>query len=272
MTVAHVRHVKRPKVVYVDMATMIPDGMRGVEEGYHNDGWRAGRPTIVEAEYATMIPDGMHAAPAVDNSQALSSTVRKLIASGVSEEKARILVHRAHRRHLGKHRRRAGMGDATATDNAAAVLASITADAKTVQDAHKRMIDTMAGWEERNPGWVNTDDDLRRTFQDQLTALKNAFVQRALPLLGVEFPYQIDRTDPAGAIVLAVRDDIAQTADLLDQRKVQQLLQRNIAELQKIPLPSAPPSITLNVPEIPWYVWAGGAGVGLLALHQMLKK
>ena len=133
------------------------------------------------------------------------------------------------------------------------------------------MVANMASWEEREPGWMDSDDNLRLTFQDQLTGLSNNFVTNALPVLGVQFPYQIDRTDPAGAIVLAVRDDIQATIDLLDARKSQQLLAKQIADVTSVPLPSGGPGFSLNLPSIPWYVWGAGIGVGALALKQMLK-
>lgn len=306
MSLKHVsrsRVVRQAPILYVNEATMIPDGMHG----YHDEGWRT----------ATMIPDGMHAysvhdddsfatepvvaklvvngMPAeqartlvygvarriqsgdsglgiqqiIDKPDILDGVFQGLVARGVNPDRARILVHRAAARHQGL----SGLGDDASDAASAAVdrLATISASAKTTQATHQSMITSMADWETREPGWVTTDDQLRLTFQNQLTALENQFVTQALPVLGVEFPYQIDRTDPAGAIVLAVRDDIQNTIDLLDARKSQQVLQKNISDLSKVPLPSAGPSFKLNLPDVPWYVWAGGAGVGLLALKQMLK-
>jgi hypothetical protein len=281
---------------------MIPDGMHG----YHDEGWRSAT-LIPDGMHAHMVADdtafatepviaklvvngmsheearsvvwdaaervrsgatsGLGIAIMVDKRAALDAVFQDLLARGISPDRARILVHRAAMRRAGL----AGLGDDAADAAAAARLAAISAAAKAAQNSHQSMIASMASWEEREPGWVTTDDNLRLNFQDQLTALENNFVANALPTLGVEFPYQIDRTDPAGAIVLAVRDDIQNTIDLLDARKSQQVLQKTISDLSKVPLPSAPPSFSLNLPDVPWYVWAGGAGVGLLALKQMLK-
>ncbi len=245
-------------IAYVNTATLIPTGMHTAEDTYRNEGWRT----------ADLIPTGMHGLPGrgVDVVRSVQdSVVRSLVAKGIRPDRARALVHRAHRR-LVKHGRRGGLGD----DNSDA-LAAISADAKSVQASHQNMINNMASWEEKTPGWVTSDDDLRRTFIDQLNGLKSQFVDRSLPILGVQFPYQIDRTNPAGAIVLAVRDDIQATIDLLDARKSQQLLARQISDLSKGPLSSGIPSFNFPKLDIPWYVWGAGIGVGALALKQMLK-
>lgn len=251
---AQVRHVRGPEFLRVQTAVMIPDGMHG----YHDEGFRAGRGLgDVEHDYV------------------LKSVVARLVDSGIPEGKARAMVARAHGRH---HRRRAlghnGLGDdetVVAAPDRSVALAKISADAQSVENSHRNMIANMASWEERKPGWVTSDDDLRRTFQDQLTGLKDQFVQRSLPLLGVTFPYEIDRTDPAGAIVLAVRDDIQNTIDLLDARKAQQVLQKTISDLSKIPLPSAPPSINFSS-DTPWWVWLGGAAVGAGMVYKTFIK
>lgn len=258
----HVIHVKRANWIPAGMngiqpqvyttATMIPDGMHGIEDDYHKSGWRDG---------------GVGVALMMDRAAILDEVFRGMLARGVPEGQARILVQRAAARHAGL----AGMGDIDA-DASAARLSKISAAAKSAQASHQAMIASMAGWEDREPGWVTTDDNLRLTFQDQLTGLQTQFVANALPVLGVEFPYQIDRTDSAGAIVLAVRDDIQNTIDLLDARKSSAVLQKTISDLSKIPLPSAGPSINFpGLPNIPWYVWGAGIGVGALALKQMLK-
>jgi hypothetical protein len=245
-----------------DHATFIPSGMHQ----FHNRaaGYMQVRPAYERPVY------GLGAAT---RAVVTEEIVDGLVAKGVHPAQARQLVQRAVSHHARLERasfaglvRPAGIGDADPN-----VLAKIGADAKSVQASHQRLIDSMASWEERNPGWVTNDDDLRLNFQDQLTALKDQFVDRSLPLLGVQFPYQIDRSDPAGAIVLAIRDDIQNTIDLLDARKSQQVLQKVISDLSKVPLPNSAPNIKINIPDVPWYVWAGGAGVGLLALKQMLK-
>lgn len=318
---ARVRVIQDP-IRYVNVATLIPDGMHGIEDGYHHEGWRT----------ATLIPDGMHAHPVVgrtsfatepviaklivngmdagqaramvhaaaarvrsgsglsaaqmvDKTDAMDSVFQGLIARGVPSEQARILVRRASARYHGQ----SGLGDdpsgtdptaATATDPSApvvpdptATLATVTAAANSVEATHQSMIASMADWDTKEPGWITTDDDLRLTFQDQLTALMNQFITQMLPVLGVQFPYQISRTDPAGAVVLSVQADIENTIDLLDARKSQQVLQKQIASLNAIPIPSALPSLPpIVLPDIPWYVWAGGAVVGVGMFHKMFGK
>jgi hypothetical protein len=316
---ARVRFIQDP-IRYVNVATLIPDGMHGIEPGYHREGWRS----------ATLIPDGMHAHPVVDRTSfatepvianlivngmdetsarslvhgaaarvrsgsglsatqmvdktgAMDSVFQDLLARGIPDDRARILVRRASARYHSP----GGLGqDATdpsapapvpdpstvpAAPDPAVTLATVQAAAKSTEATHQSMIANMAAWDTREPGWITTDDNLRLTFQDQLTALMNQFVTQMLPVLGVQFPYQIDRTDPAGAVVLAVRDDIQNTIDLLDARKEQQVLQKQIADLTAIPIPSAPPTIVLPG-NVPWYVWAGGALVGAGMVYKTFIK
>lgn len=323
---ARVRFIQDP-IRYVNVATLIPDGMHGIEPGYHNEGWRT----------ATLIPDGMHAHPVVDHTAfstepvianlivngmdeqsarsivhgaaarvrsgsrsglsatqmvdktgAMDSVFQDLLARGVPADRARILVRRASARYHNM----SGLGDDTIDPSApastdptvapvdpsavapdpAATLATVQAAAKSAEATHQSMIANMADWETREPGWVTTDDNLRLTFQDQLTNLMNQFVTQMLPVLGVQFPYQIDPTDPAGAVVLSVRNDIQNTIDLLDARKEQQVLQKQIAALNAIPIPSALPTVVLPTIDVPWYVWAGGGVAGLLALNKVFGK
>lgn len=270
------RVIKQLPILYVNEATMIPDGMHAfvvtddtsfatepVVQKLVVNGMPSAQARSLVYRTARKIQDGgMGIALMVDKPYILDDVFRGLLARGVEADRARVIVTRAASR-------AAGLGDA-ASDAAAARLAQISDLAKRFQASHQAMIASMASWEEREPGWMDSDDNLRLTFQDQLTGMQTDFVNQALPILGVQFPYQIDRTDPAGAIVLAVRDDIQNTADLLDQRKSQQLLGKQIADLSSNMLPSSLPSFP-GLPNVPWYVWAGGAGVGLLALKEMLK-
>lgn len=176
-------------------------------------------------------------------------------------------------------RRMGDMGD-DATDNAQRLLDTIVSDAKNVQGKHQQLINNMANWEQRDPGRLDTDDDLRNAFDDSLTTIRDEFVTRSLPLLGVTYPYQISTTDPAGAIVLAVRDDISNTIALLESKQSQaaanKAAQEVLATQRAIPLiGSGKPSLpTVVIPkiDIPWYVWAGGGLVALLALNSMFGK
>src|SRR5690349_24708531 len=86
-----IRTIREPKIIRVQMATMIPDGMHGYDGTYLTSGWRDGAAT------------GMNAAPPTDNSLTLDSTVKKLIASGMHPERARALVGRAAHRVHAKH-------------------------------------------------------------------------------------------------------------------------------------------------------------------------
>lgn len=116
------------------------------------------------------------------------------------------------------------------------ILAAVQNDASDTQEKHKQFLATMQGWEERAPGKLTTDNDLRRTFTDSLSQLEQDFVHRNLKTVGIEFPYQLDRTNPAHAIILAVRDDIKDTVRLLESKQAQYALAKEIREVQRSPL------------------------------------
>ena len=114
----------------------------------------------------------------------------------------------------------------------AATLSAVVADAQATQSIHRDMIARMADWEARSPGILNSDDDLRNAFVANLEGLRSAFTDRALGMVGVSFPMMLDRTDPAQAVVIAVRDDIADTRDRLQAKQAQVALAKQIAEVR----------------------------------------
>jgi hypothetical protein len=118
----------------------------------------------------------------------------------------------------------------------AAVLASVVADAQATQSLHRDMIAHMADWEARSPGILATDDDLRNAFIANLEGLLSAYTDRALGMVGVSFPMLLDRTNPAQAIIIAVRGDIADTRDRVQAKQTQLALTKQIAAV-KISLP-----------------------------------
>jgi hypothetical protein len=111
----------------------------------------------------------------------------------------------------------------------AAVLASVVADAQATQSLHRDMIAHMADWEARSPGILATDDDLRNAFIANLEGLLSAYTDRALGMVGVSFPMLLDRTNPAQAIIIAVRGDIADTRDRVQAKQTQLALTKQIA-------------------------------------------
>lgn len=118
----------------------------------------------------------------------------------------------------------------------AATLAAVVADAKATQSIHRDMIQRVVDWETREPGRLSTDDDLRNAFVQNFEGLRSAFTDRTLGIVGVPFPMLLDRANPAHAVIIAVRDDLADTRDRLQNRQAQYLLGKQIQDV-KITLP-----------------------------------
>ncbi len=117
-----------------------------------------------------------------------------------------------------------------------AALQRVVADAQATQSIHRELIQHMTDWEMREPGRLNSDDDLRNAFIANLEGLRGAFTDRTLQMVGVTFPMMLDRANPAHAVIVAVRDDIADTSARLQARKAQELVGKQVAEA-KIGLP-----------------------------------
>jgi hypothetical protein len=213
-------------------------------------------------ERATMIPDGMHGTPATDNSIAIESTMKKLIAGGIHPERARRLVKNAsfrvgHRPHtnFGLHRgwmkrpvvrsyRRAGLGDA---EEDAALLSSVQAHGADVQSQHAALIAKI-------PSGEASGDKLK--IRNQIDQLYSDWTAYAVGVKNGVPPFEWNRTDPVDAILIAIRDDLRNTVDLLDANKAQQVLAKQISALPKLGTGKSGPLFGVDVP---WYVWAGGA-------------
>lgn len=114
----------------------------------------------------------------------------------------------------------------------AAMLAAVVADAQATQSMHREMIQHMADWEARQPGVLSSDDDLRNQFIANFDGLRSAFTDRGLQTVGVAFPMLLDRTNPAHAVILAVRDDIADTRDRLQANQAQYVLGKQIQDVR----------------------------------------
>lgn len=130
------------------------------------------------------------------------------------------------------------MGRLSGAEEDAAILAAVVADAQATQSIHKEMIQRMAEWEAREPGRLATDDDLRNAFVANFEGLRTAFTDRNLGTVGVAAPLQLDRANPAHAVIIAVRDDIADTRDRVQANQAQYALSKQIAEI-KMGLPEA---------------------------------
>lgn len=224
-------------------------------------------PTLY-VQQATVIPDGMHGhtspGKAIPN-----EVVRALIARGVRPERAQALVLNAmrrvgHRRHpnRGLHRgwtqaRRHGMGDGEEVDPA--LLASVQARGADVQRQHADLISKI-------PSGEASGDKLRiRNLIDQLYSDWTAY---AVGVKDGAAPYQWNRTDPVDAILIAIRDDLRNTVELLDANKAQQVLAKQIAELPRLGMPGR--GGPLFGVDVPWYVWAGAAAAGAAVVGKTL--
>lgn len=215
-------------------------------------------PTVY-VHQAMVIPDGMHGAPKADDSLMVSSTMKKLIAGGVHPERARFLVHRAlgrvWSRGLGRrlHRpgtRRVGLGDDDVVgpplpeEN---LLQEIRSRASDVQQRHAELISKI-------PAGKASGDLLR--IRNLIDALYSEWTDYAVGVKGGVPPYQWDRTNPVDAVLIAVRDDLRDTVNAIDQNKAQEVLTKQV--LAVTPKPGFP-KIGIDVP---WYVWAGAAAAG----------
>lgn len=87
--------------------------------------------------------------------------------------------------------------------------------AQQVEARHQQILDA----------WATAQSVERiRELESQVIVLRREYVTAELALLGVQFPAQLSPTNPEHAIVLAVRDDLADTERRIDQAIAQQKL------------------------------------------------
>jgi len=115
----------------------------------------------------------------------------------------------------------AGLGDDQS------ILDAIVADAQATQATHRLLIDNLATWPDQP-----VDAATRSVFSNELSQLEQDFTSRGLQTVGVQFPYQLDRTNPAHAILLAVRDDIKNTVALVDSNQIQAAIAKEVKAVQ----------------------------------------
>lgn len=108
-----------------------------------------------------------------------------------------------------------------------AILDAVVNDARATQATHKLLIDNLAAWPDQP-----VDDATRRMFSNDLSQLEQDFTNRGLQTVGIQFPYQLDRVNPAHAIILAVRDDIKNTVGLIDSRQMQIAIAKEVRAVQ----------------------------------------
>jgi len=232
--------LKRP-VTYVTTATLIPDGMNQ----FHN---RA-------AGYMQVAP--AYERPVSGLGDPSADLVKSMVRRGVHPERARVLVARAkHRivkhgvvsRHsvaASKHGvgtgYRSGLGDDA---TAGPTLADVQSKGNDFQNAHRTLISQLAATE---------DDAGRMSIRNAVEGLYNDWTDWAVSVRGGVPPYQWNRTDPIDAILIAVRDDLKNTTDLLAANAYQKVLGKQISDMGR---PGGLPKLSLD---LPWYVWLGVA-------------
>lgn len=227
-------------------------------------------------QQATMIPDGMHGVQPTNNNLAIESTMKKLIAGGVHPERAQQLVKNAYVRvnvwpntnrglHLGlakrlgaRPHRRAGLGDDELVGPSLpedALLNEVRSKAADIQRQHADLIAKI-------PAGKASGDLLR--IRNLIDALYVEWTDYAVGVKNGVPPYQWDRTNPIDAIMIAVRDDLRDTVNAIDANKAQEVLTKQVLAVTP---KTGFPSFGINVP---WYVWAGGAAAGAAVLGKTL--
>lgn len=256
----------------VRSALMIPSGMTGVGQFR---GRAAGYMQVEPAYERPVVGLGDDPSKLTDSELAtIRSVVGKLVAAGMPESEARsravqifVRVRRQHPPRKAQHHDRGlhrgwtqgrhrgwttgatrGLGDENETGSDE-ILAKIIADAQEVEAKHKKEIDLMGEYVADPSSPWHTDSFFRAGTTNRLAALRDEFVRRSLPTLGVQFPYQLNRTDPAAAVVLAVRDDISETISLIDQMKWQQVIAKEVREIRAGQLRIEVPKVT--IPKVP---------------------
>lgn len=140
----------------------------------------------------------------------------------------------------------AGMGDAT--------LDEVTSKAQEIQARHQALINRLS------PG--QTAQELQ-PIKNDLEGLRSEWTDWGLSMVGVQFPYELDKTNPAHAVVAAVRDDIAHTVSLIDSNRAAEAMARTLQRVKSL-------SYGPQLPEIPptdwWKILAVPLGIGAAGL------
>lgn len=177
-------------------------------------------------------------------------------------------VHRAQRRGWGPQfvgrriagqtiRQTGGMGDAT--------LDEITSKGQEIQNRHQAILNKLA------PGQTALE---LQPIKNDLEGLRTEWTDWGLTIVGVQYPYELNKTNPAHAVVAAVRDDIGQTINLIDLNRSAEAMARQV---QRVKALSYGP-ILPNLPDIPradwWKILAVPLGVlaGGFVIFQFFKK
>lgn len=229
--VAPKRRVREHTIVRgVREAVLIPVGMRGVGQFRER-----------AAGYMQALSPG---------ERSVAGRVQEvLIQRGVGPESARAMVERAVARKISRAlvipvRRSVGLGQGEDE-----MLSEVIARARETQAKHKALIEKLASvkvWEEQ------------RSIADDLNRLQSEFIQWGLGKVGVSAPYLLDQTNPLHAILVAVRTDIRNTIDLIEAKRVQAALAKDVKEIRESAVHKIAQTIPKELPKI-------GLSLGLVA-------
>ncbi|MGI0150060.1 MAG: hypothetical protein ACREDF_11095 [Thermoplasmata archaeon] len=243
----------------VKEALYIPSGMQGQGGAYNRAELgqfynRAAGYLQVEPAYERPVY-GLGAMS--DNEKAATDALlKRLIRKGMSNERARAMIARAvarknardiivspRRLHPGRGhayglRRRVGLGEGDDE-----LLREIISYSQDTQARHKVLIEKLSGaktWEEQ------------RAIADDLNGLQSEYIWWGLKKVGVSAPAYLDRTNPAHAVLIAVRDDIRDTVALIEAKRVQAALAKEIKEIRESAVHRTAQAIErIDLPKIP---------------------
>lgn len=109
----------------------------------------------------------------------------------------------------------------------------------------------------------------------QINLLKRKYTTEFLKMLGVRSPQALNRTDPAHAVAIAVRADMADTADRIDMILSQGQLQRRVTKLRAEQVSVIPGLPGIKLPKgmlsglLPWWLLPV---LGVVLVYRMTKK
>lgn len=230
-------------------------------------------PQVMYVQEATFIPSGMHGISSSAREAVVSSLSKEMAARGIPPGRARHVVKMASMRihsrwNRGRH---LGWGKGLGDDEtygpplpndmvAANKLALVQTKGTEYQRQHAAFINQL-------PSSGASDSD-KLKVRNGIENLYNEWTAFAVDLKGGLPPFEWNRTDPVDAILIAVRDDLRDTVNLIDANKAQAVLAKQIKELVK---PGSLPGLP-NLPkmDLPWYVWVGGALAAAVAAKYAL--
>lgn len=131
-------------------------------------------------------------------------------------------------------------------------LNTLSQRAQAVQAEHQRLLD------QYNASGPSAEVALR--IENELAGLRQEWWRENSPLVGVQFPNQLNRSIPTHAIVAAIWDDIIDSENRIRLARSSRRLSMLIKELVELP----PLGIGLPGDKIPWG-WIGlGLGAGFI--------